>query len=217
MHFIQKSILDELRIVSSEHYAMLNKHDVESGHFRYHLSQLITDGYVQQLERGVYSLTTKGQQYVDVLSEQRIHPEKMPKIITYTLLTYDDLVLLQPKPKHPYKDLVNMVGGKVHLGERTEDAAVREVHEKTGATITSPKLRGIFEIRIDENDALFTHVIAYVYQAALEHVPDSVTAFTREELSNHSQLSPDLLPILEKIESSETYAVDTIMLTYTAS
>jgi ADP-ribose pyrophosphatase YjhB (NUDIX family) len=214
MHYIQKSILDELRLVSSDHYAMLNKHDIESGHFRYHLGQLITDGYVQQLERGIYSLTTKGQQYVDELSSHRIHPEKMPKVITYTLLTYDDKILLQKKPKQPYKDLFNMIGGKVHLGESTEGAAVREVLEKTGETIVSPKLRGVFEVRVNEADTLFTHVIAYVYEAALENVPDSVVSFTRTKLNDSSELSPDLLALLGKIESNETCVVDSISVDY---
>jgi len=217
MHYIQKHILDELRLVSSEHYAVLNKHDIESGHFRYHLSQLVTDSYVEQLERGIYCLTTKGQQYVDELSSQRIHPEKMPKVITYTLLTKGDKFLLQLKPKHPYKDLYNMVGGKVHLGESTHEAAIREVREKTGQDIVSPKLRGIFEIRINDDAQLFTHVIAYVYQATLDHTPESLTAFEIDQLDNHPQLSPDLLPILKKITSSELCVVDTITASYSAS
>jgi ADP-ribose pyrophosphatase YjhB (NUDIX family) len=216
VHYIQKYILDDLRVVESERYAALNKHDVESGHFRYHLGQLISDGYVQQLERGLYALTTKGQTYVDSLSSDRIQPEKMPKVITYTLLTHDGKILLQPKPKHPYKDLLNMIGGKVHLGERTQDASIREVREKTGERIRDPQLRGIFEIRVDAGSELFTHAIAYVYQAGLDSMPAPLEAFDRSQLDGRSDLSPDLLPILDLIDSDKC-VVDTITLEYDVS
>ena len=56
------------------------------------------------------------------------------------------------------------LAGKVHESETTQDAAIREVREKTGLAITPPELCGISEIIIrDPDETLLSHVIAYVY------------------------------------------------------
>lgn len=107
-----------------------------------------------------------------------------------------------------------MIGGKVHLGESTQAAAIREVYEKTGETISPPLLRGVFEIRVNEDAQLFTHVVAYVYESSMQGVPDSLTALTQAQLFKHSLLAPDLIPIIDKLSSTKNCVVDTITLNY---
>lgn len=43
-------------------------------------------------------------------------------------------MLMCKRLKDPYKGLLNMVGGKIELGESSENAAYRELFEETGIT-----------------------------------------------------------------------------------
>ena len=215
MHYIQKHILDQLRATDLVHYAKLNTDEIESGHFRYHLNQLMTDGYVGQLHRGVYGLTDKGQHFVDQLTDYKVVPEKMPKVITYTLLKDGSTLVMQKKLKEPYKDLINMIGGKLHEGETAKQAAMREVYEKTQTKIVEPKLAGIFEIISSKDEKLFTHAIAYVFSADIDAASFDdmhVTKIDWNEIASHEDQAPDLMPILEKIKDASTVVFGTLQL-----
>ncbi|MDB5185299.1 MAG: Hydrolase [Candidatus Saccharibacteria bacterium] len=200
MHFIQKHILDELRLMGDMRYAALQPEGIESGHFRYHLKELEREGYVASPKRGVYQLTTKGQHFVDRLSRGSVNAVNMPKVITYTLLTQDDNYLLQRKDKQPYKGLLNMIGGKVHEGETTAVASSREVYEKTSLAIEAPALSGVCEILIRDGDALLTHVIAYIYSAEVANsTSHDLVAIPISELANAEGLAPDTIPIISSL------------------
>lgn len=213
MHYVQKRILDDLRLHDSMRYVDLNSYGIESGHFRYHLNQLVKDGYVAQLSRGLYSLSDAGQNYVDRLSQNQISPHEMPKIITYTLLTQGNRVLLYQKEKQPYKGMLNMVGGKLHVGETAQAAAIREVVEKTGIIISSPLQKGVFEILTSKEDELFTHAIAYVFAAEVnQDVPlGSLKQVSIIALQDNNQLAPDFLPVFNAISSSNSPIIKTIL------
>ncbi len=220
MHYIQKHILDELRTVESMRYARLNRDEIESGHFRYHLGQLVREGYVEPLERGLYGLTVRGQQYVDRLSENRAHARLMPKVITYTLLSDNDTILLQEKPKQPYMGLLNMIGGKLHQGETAAEAAVREVHEKTGNIITLPQLAGVFEILIYNGTDLLTHAVAYIFilpVRAVDYTLPAIKAIKVQDLRSTPNLAPDFLPVFAKIYQSSAVCVETLHVQYTSN
>ncbi len=194
-------------------YAQLNSEGVESGHFRYHLTQLIKDGSIEQAGRGLYRLTTKGQHRVDTLSEHRVNATPMPKVITYTLLRDGDMVILQNKQKQPYLGLLNMIGGKMHEAETSVQAAVREVHEKTGKDIAPPGLAGIFEVIIRTGHDVLTHAMAYVFVADIDaddfDVP-SLRAVDVTQLESLTDLAPDFLPIFHQIWNSSALQVSAI-------
>lgn len=213
MHYIQKHILDKLRRTSAMRYVQLNPGEIESGHFRYHLMQLIKEGYVDSIERGLYTLTVSGQHAVDKLSENRVNATPMPKVITYTLLREGSKILLQQKSKQPYLNLLNMIGGKVHEDETTQAASMREVYEKTGIEISDPYLAGVFEILIKSYNNILTHAIAYVYVANINvsaHPVASLQVMDIPELNNTANLAPDFMPIFTKINGITSVQVDTI-------
>lgn len=220
MHYLQKQILDNLRSVNSMRYTDLMPDGVESGHFRYHLAELVSDGLVESAQRGIYSLSPAGNSFVDKLSSGRIHPHAMPKVITYTLLTDGDKVVLQRKTKHPYKDLLNMIGGKVHEAESSQQAAVREVAEKTGQQIDTVELRGIFEIFVDSDDRGGSHVVAFVFGTAVKSESfngEGIEVISISELPKRTDLAPDFVSVFGAISDPGRLAHGTFHLKFDKS
>jgi ADP-ribose pyrophosphatase YjhB (NUDIX family) len=213
MHYIQKHILDELRTVEKARYTDLRIDGIESGHFRYHLQQLVKDGFVNQLQRGQYGLSIKGQILTDKQSKNRAKSSEMPKTITYTLMKNGDFILLQEKQKQPYMGLLNMIGGKLHEGETAEEASSREVFEKTGLHIIPEKLTGIFEIFIKSGEVLLSHTIAFVFLAnitASQSEGKNLTAIKADDIEQASGLAPDFMPIFKTIRSAKVPPLTTL-------
>lgn len=212
VHIFQKSILDLLRQSPMLRYSELQPDDIESSHFKYHLNLLMKDGLVEQQSRGVYKLTAKGKTAVDRLSGGRINPYLTPKVITYTLLKDFENYYLHRKDKEPYLGLINMIGGKVHIGEATKNAAKREVLEKTQLSIPTPTVCGTAEIRISQGGVLLSHVIAYIYVSGLvddTNLPQNLLRIPIMSLSSEQDVAPDLIAIVRAVETSKSlFALD---------
>jgi len=205
MHIYQKHILDELRQHSERRYSQMQPKDIESSHFKYHLDQLLKEGLVEQKSRGVYGLTLKGMSAVDRLSSHGVNPKQSPKVITYTLIKNAEHYLLWRKDKQPYLGLLNMVGGKLHTGESSHEAAKREILEKTGLTITEVEQRAVAEIKIRNDDTLISHVIAYIYEAPLSSDDTANLVPIRfADIAEQPDLAPDTLEIITALASNET-------------
>lgn len=171
MHSLQKYILDRLRLAQPLSYSEMHPKDVVSSHFQYRLKSLQNEGLIQKLSRGQYSLTHAGQAAVEYMSLGRNTPVRMPKVITYTLLTHNGQLLLLRKQKEPYRNLVEPVAGKIHFGEDAADAAQREVREKCGFTIPRPAFCGTANILITKDGQPLTHMTVYAYIAELASLP----------------------------------------------
>lgn len=204
MHMYQKHILDLLRGSTSLRYSELQPDGVESSHFKYHLDQLLQDGLVKRISRGVYGLSEQGKAAVDKLSVGRITPMQTPKVITYTLLDDNTHYYLFRKNKEPFLGTLNMVAGKVHLDERSYDAGIREVAEKTGLTVDELVQKLVAEVRVHENNQLISHFVAYVSVASFTGESSTVERFLPDELTARDDLAPDLLLLLEAIHSGKT-------------
>ena len=205
MHIFQKQILDQLRQTSQLRYSDLQPDDVESGHFKYHLDQLIKEGLVEQVDRGVYRLSVKGKSKVDRLSSDRVNPHLTPKVITYTLLQDEEHFYLVEKQKQPYLGLINMVGGKVHLGESTDEACIREVFEKTNIKLDSAKLLGVAQIRINHEQNLLSHAVAFVYIADIKYDTEmhkELIQIPKAKVHSFKNPAPDTLQLIDSINSS---------------
>lgn len=209
MHYIQKQILDQLRTTSQARYVQLQPDGIESSHFKYHLNLLITDGLVTHVDRGVYELSDKGKAYVDKLSSGRVNPHETPKVITYTLLQDSDSYYLLPKPKEPYRGLLNLVGGKLHVGEDALSASRRELREKLSIEGAGPKLKGVANIRIKNHDEPYTQVVAYVCTLTLDtQAPDQLVAISKPDINAQQNLAPDTLAIITKLQGNIPFVID---------
>lgn len=205
MHMYQKHILDELRHADQRRYSELQPDGVESSHFKYHLDQLITDGLVARIDRGIYALSDKGRAAVDRLSDGRINPELTPKVITYTLFQDSDNYYLYRKDKEPYRGLLTMVTGKMHLDESAADASVREVKEKLGFAIEKSALRAVANVRIRRGEQLLTHVVAHVFVATTVPEDNSgLEKIPKAELAERTDLVPDQFALLSFLHDSDS-------------
>lgn len=205
MHMYQKHILDELRQSETLRYSQMQPEGVESSHFKYHLNQLLREGLVEQVARGEYRLSVKGQAAVDRLSENRINPHITPKVITYTLLHDDSNYYLYRKRKEPYLGTLNMIAGKLHIGETAEQAAVREVKEKVDLDIEAPRLRVVANIRIGSEEQLITHMIAYVFVAELHSAVPSLETVSIAGIESRDDVAPDLLLLLAGLKNDSAF------------
>lgn len=201
----QKHILDLLRGNQQLHYSELQPDGVESSHFKYHLDQLRQDGLVERIDRGVYALTEKGKMAVDRLSADRINPRQTPKVITYTLLQQDGVYYLQRKDKEPFLGKLNMIAGKVHLDERARDAALREVDEKTDLIATDLVHKLVAQVRIHQNEQLISHFVAYVFVAGFTGDAAQLEKVAHSEIGTLIDTAPDLIAIVNAIESGESF------------
>lgn len=201
MHFIQKHIVDLLRESESKRYSELQPDGVESSHFKYHLNQLIQDEFVEHTSRGVYSLSLKGQAMVDLISKYSVIPAKTPKIISYILLRDSDNYYLQLKPKAPFRETLNLIAGKAHVGESPENAAHRELREKIGFDVDQLELAGVATIRITEEDILVSHMAAFVFVGEYDFRinEQNLVKVKHSELKAIKNLAPDTLELIAAI------------------
>lgn len=204
----QKHILDLLRTTPSLRYSQLQPDGVESSHFRYHLLQLQKDDLITRTEDGNYSLSSRGLAVVDKLSENRINPHQTPKVITYTLLFDDDNYYLYRKPKAPYRATLNMIAGKLHIGESAASASAREVHEKIDLDITPPHARAVANIRIIDDGQIITHIIAYIFDYHLNGGHVALEAIPRQSIADRTDLAPDFLQIVNSLDNDNFKNLD---------
>ena len=204
MHIYQKKILDQLRFNQNQKYSQLKPDDVESSHFKYHLNQLINDGLVEKVDRGIYRLTAKGKSEVDKLSRFGVNKPESPKVITYTLIEDDENYYLHKNDKEPYINLINLIGGKVHFGESSYSAALRELNEKANLKPDKVKPAGVAEIVIRINQQIISHVTAYIFVSTKKQgiIIDNLHKIDKEKLPDIQNLAPDTIDIINAINNN---------------
>jgi len=203
MHYLQKHILDKLRFGQPLTYTDMLPDNMVSSQFQYHLKSLITEGLVQKGTGGKYSLTHAGEAAVEYLSVNRATPVLMPKVISHTLLTHNDSLLLLRKQKEPYRHLIEPIAGKIHFGEEIAAAAQREVFEKTGLSINKPVLCGVANMLICKNGKPLTHMITYAHRADLERLPSPLpkdcVVVKNAELTRTTDLVPGAQKLIQAV------------------
>jgi ADP-ribose pyrophosphatase YjhB (NUDIX family) len=135
MHDLQQHILKQLILNQSLRYAQLKPAEVEGNLFMYHLKQVTKAGYVEKQPDGSYTLSPAGQDYAERMSLTLMKPRFQPRVVT--LIFCQDTAgryLLYRRKRQPLIGMVGFPYGKVHLGESIQEAAERELLDKTGMT-----------------------------------------------------------------------------------
>jgi len=139
------------------------------------------------------------------LSHRRLYPER-PLIGVGVLIRDGDRYLLVRRAAEPDAGLWSIPGGLVELGERVEEAAVREALEETGLEVEIRDLLGVVD-KIERDDAgrirfhfVIVDYLAEVKGGSLKASSDALEArWVRAEEFPKYRLSPTLVELLRDI------------------
>lgn len=138
------------------------------------------------------------------MSSRRVYPKK-PLVGVGILIRQGDKYLLIQRAAEPDKGLWSVPGGMIEIGERSTEAAVREVYEETGLAVEILRILDVIDkIIMDENKVKFHFVIVdYIAEyksGTLKASSDALNArwVTAEEFRDY-ELSPTLMVLLKKI------------------
>lgn len=192
-HAVQKDIVRTLVSASNARFSELKPKRIESNLFMYHLNQLLQRGVVEKTD-GTYSLTSKGRAFVDRANLDKLVFRVQPKILTILAVeTKEGKWLLLERMHEPHMNRVGFPSGKIHFGEPLQDAAERELFEKTGIIDIPLKLRGNICMRFLDKSSLqvMNHIIGYVYYAKVtkEVVPSPPSKYWRAFWGDEGQLT----------------------------
>ncbi len=134
-HKAQLTILKQLLYIPQARFAELNKTDLTSDQFTFHLRRLMNEGLVEKND-DLYQLTTKGIEIagrIDSLSTQIVHQPKI-SVMTYVtrIIKKEKQILLSERLTDPIKGKVTCQTTKVAIGESLIDSAKRCLLEETG-------------------------------------------------------------------------------------
>jgi ADP-ribose pyrophosphatase YjhB (NUDIX family) len=172
MHHIQRKILNLLMHSPALNYAKLRPTGVESNHFAYHLEQLIKAGLVVKSGQG-YNLTHEGSALADRVSHADVAVRKQPHIVTTMCITNESgQSALFEHSFQPYLGVVGFPQGRLHYDEHIQEAAVRELHEKTGLEGVELTHRGMVYIHASRQGADISKLLAHVFTGSVKGMPE---------------------------------------------
>lgn len=161
MHEIQQDILQKLSLSKKSRYSDLKRKNIDGNLFVYHLNSLKKQGYVE-LKDKVYTLTPKGKHFISRMSFETFKERIQPKIVTSIIIEQKGKYLLYKQKRAPFIDYISFPYGKIHLDEHLEDAAIRELKEKTGFT-AKLKHKGDVYITVHDETELVTQTLHHVF------------------------------------------------------
>lgn len=174
MHLIQKHILRLLTKSKGMRYRDLKPPRVEGNQFSYHLKTLLSRGYIKRTHH-TYTLTTKGIHHATQVNLDHFFVRIQPKVVTLIVCkNADGAYLMYTRGKQPFLGKVGFPYGKVHLGESVQDAAERELREKTGISARMNQKGIVYLLVKDAAGEVVTHMLAHVF----------VATYTRGEVSD---------------------------------
>ena len=135
IHDYQILILRELLFKPGVRFSDLNKTDVTSDHFTFHVNHLIKEGLIRK-ENGKYFLTTEGKEFANRMDIDSLKLEKQGKVAialhAVRINKGTTEYLVHRRLKEPFYGWYGSHSGKVRWGETLQECAQREFLEETG-------------------------------------------------------------------------------------
>jgi ADP-ribose pyrophosphatase YjhB (NUDIX family) len=111
-----------------------------------------------------YTLTTLGVQYSTRVNFEDFNLRIQPKIVTLIVCKNDKgEYLTYQRTKQPFLGMIGFPYGKIHLGEHVDDAALRELKEKTGISAMLAQKGIMYLLVTDEEGEVVTHMLCHVF------------------------------------------------------
>lgn len=190
-------------------FSELRAEGVESNLFQYHLRHVIRKGLVEKSGDG-YRLAPAGLYYADRFSPEFKGERPQPKLITVVVLrNTNGKVLLLQKPRQPWLGDYHLPAGKIHTGEVTSQAAIREVREKTGVVIDSVQFRCLVQVQIYKSGALVSDYYGFIFAGECDDRIEGMCRYNMQDPDQTIALAPGVHPILEfeRLGDGEFHAV----------
>lgn len=177
-------------------FSELRADDVESNLFQYHLKHLINKKLVEKIDDG-YQLAPQGLYYADRFSPVYKGERPQPKIITIVALKDSKgRVLLQRKPRQPWLGDYLMPAGKIHTGETTQDAAKRELEEKTGIHLDTLEFRSQAHVQIFKGDEVVSDYFGFIFAGAYDGTIEDGCWYSPDDEAGDRVLAPGVHELL---------------------
>jgi hypothetical protein len=202
-------------------YSELKPPEMESNHFAYHLKKLKEDGFIRQDEgTGLYTLAPKGLRLADILSFKTELIRTQPKIVILIIAknVVGSRVLIGVRQRQPYYGQKVFPAGKVHFGERLEDAEKRTLEEfLPSAEFSLLRKRGKASMIYKKDSICVSHIYCHVYaiqlnESSQETLPksfqDQSSALEWEDIAGVGSSSVWLegtKQLLEKVEADGSF------------
>ena len=139
------------------------------------------------------------------MSPGRQYPER-PMIGVGILIRRGEEYLMIKRASEPDKGLWSIPGGMVEIGEKAEDAAVREAEEETGLIVEIREDLGVVDkIMRDESGRVKYHFVIIDYLAEpvsgeMHHHDDALDAlWVHPRDFRKYQMSPTLIELLQRL------------------
>jgi len=138
------------------------------------------------------------------MSERRLYPEK-PVVGVGALISDGERYLLIKRASEPDAGFWSVLGGLVEVGEKAEDAAVREAKEETGLDVEVVELLGVVDKIVRDDGGVKYHFVivdylATVKEGALTPASDALDAvWVAPEEFPRFELSPTLVELLKEV------------------
>lgn len=167
-HHIQVKIYDRLVHAVELRYSELKPDDIEANSFMYHLKELIKLGLVEKADKK-YRLSSNGQALASRFSVREKRMRLMPTTISVICLRASDgEYMFYERKRQPYIGTREFPSGKIHHGQTLEEAAYREMLEKTGYEDIDLRLAGSFSIKAAPPGDMPYSVVGFVWKGRVE-------------------------------------------------
>ncbi len=208
-HHIQKGILLNLATNAPLRFTQLQPPRIPNNTFSYHLKKLLDSGYIKSTDKG-YVATRKALKLI-VYGVNQNKTKTAPRTISMIYVTNDEgEILLLSRNNRPFQGWYGLPSGLIHLGETLQEAAKRELLEKTTIeTNEDLEPAGVIEFRYLEQDTkdIFVHAIAFIYvynyRGKRESLNDISTKYGQLTWSKlgRNHILPEVIEVKKLVES----------------
>ena len=163
MHIIQKHIMRTLTVNTCLRYADIQPEGVEGNQFSYHLQALLKQKLIKRCTGG-YALTADGMLYTSSVTFETYLVRSQAKVATLVICKNDKgEYLTYHRRRQPFIGMYGFPYGKIHLGEKVQEAAERELAEKTGISVKLEQRAIMYLLVRDAEGETIAHTMFHIF------------------------------------------------------